>query len=77
MLGIVGHRDRFVDEQHWDAVLDPVRATKPRVVEELVVNQQQRPAVLRADQDAQQFFVEHGRRSAERLGDAATWPADA
>ena len=59
MLGIVGHRDSFVDEQHGDAVLDPVRATKPRVVEELVVNQQQRPAVLRTDQDAQQFLVEH------------------
>ena len=62
MLGIVGHRDRFVDEQHGDAVLDPVRATKPRVVEELLmagVNQQQRPAVLRTDQDAQQLLVDH------------------
>jgi hypothetical protein len=61
MLGLVGHRDRFVDEQDRDAVLDAVRAAKPRVVEELVVNQQQRPAVLRADEDAQKFFVEHNR----------------
>ena len=59
MLGIVGHRDSFVDEQHGDAVLDAVRATKPRVVEELVVDQQQGPAVLWADEDAQQLFVKH------------------
>jgi hypothetical protein len=59
MLGVVGHSDRLVDEQHRDAVLDAVRAPKARVVEELVVDQQQWPAVLRAHEDAQQFFVKH------------------
>ena len=59
MLGVVGHRDGLVDEQHRDAVLDAVRAAKPRVVEELVVDQQQGPAVLWADEDAQQLFVKH------------------
>ena len=33
---------------------------------ELVADQQQRPAVLRADQDAQQLFVEHSGGSADR-----------
>jgi hypothetical protein len=69
MLGVVGHSDRLVDEQHRDAVLDAVRAPKARVVEELaravlfaqalIVDQQQWPAVLRAHEDAQQFFVKH------------------
>ena len=62
MLGIVGHRDRLVDQKHGDAVLDAVRAAQPRVVEEFLmagVDQKQWPAVLRADQDAQQFVVEH------------------
>jgi len=62
MFGLVGHRDRLVDEQDRDAVLDAVCAVKPRVVEELVVHQQQRPAVFRAHEDAQQSFVEHGDR---------------
>ena len=57
MLGVVGHRDRLVDKKHWDAVLDAVCAAKPGVVEALVVDQQQRPAIFRADEDAQQFFV--------------------
>ncbi len=73
MRGIVGHRDRFVDKQNGDAVLDPVRATKPRVIEELLmagVNQQQRPAVLRTDQDAQKFLVEHNGRLADADEDA-------
>ena len=61
MLGVVGHSDRLVDKQNRDAVLDPVRAAQPRVVEEIVANQQQRTTVLRADENAQQFFVEHGR----------------
>ena len=59
MLGIVGHGDGFVDEQHRNAVLDAIGATQPGVVEELVVNQEQRSAVLWADQDAQQFLVQH------------------
>ena len=59
MLGLVGHRDRLVDEQYRDAVLDAVCATKPRVVEELLIHHQQRPSVFRADEDAQQFFVKH------------------
>jgi len=65
MLGVVGHRDRLVDEQNRDAVLDAVRAAKPGVIEELVVDQQQRPAVLRANQDAEQLFVEHNGRLAD------------
>ena len=36
-------------------------------------DQQQRPAVLRADQDAQQFFVEHADGSADRQVDEAAW----
>lgn len=59
MFGVIGHRDRLVDEKHWDAVLDAIRTTEPRVVEELVADQQQGPAVFRAYEDAQQFFVEH------------------
>ena len=80
MLGVVGHGDGFVDEQHRDAVLDAVGAAQPRVVEQLgctvlfaqalISDQQERPAVLRAYQDAQQFFVEHDAGSgAERLVD--------
>ncbi len=59
MLGVVGDVDGFVDEQYRNAVLDAIGATQPGVVEELVVNQEQRSAVLWADQDAQQFFVQH------------------
>jgi len=59
MLGVVGHRDRLVDEKHWDAVLDAIGAAKSRVVEVLVTDQQKGPAVLRADQNAQQFVVDH------------------
>ena len=71
MLGVVGHRDCLVDEKHRDAVLDAVRAAKPGVVEALVVDQQQRPAVFRADEDAQQSFVEHDRRLAGRTKEDA------
>ena len=53
MLGIVGDAHRLVDQEHGNAVLDAIGAPKPRVVEELVVNQQERAAVLRAYQDAQ------------------------
>jgi hypothetical protein len=59
MFGIIGHRDRLVDEKYGDAVLDAIRAPEPSVVEVLVVDQQQRPAVFRADEDAQQLVVEH------------------
>jgi len=59
MLGVVGHDYGFIDEQHGNAVLDPIRSSEPGVVEEFVINQKQRSAVLWADQDAQQFFVEH------------------
>src|SRR6476620_10756342 len=45
MLGVVGHRDRVVDQQQW-------------------------PAVFRTDEDAQQLFVEHGRRLADAEVDA-------
>ena len=70
MLGVVGHRDRVVDEKHRNAVLDADRAAKPGVVEELIVDQQQWPAVFRTDEDAQQLFVEHGRRLADAEVDA-------
>jgi hypothetical protein len=69
MFGVIGHRDRLVDEEHRDAVLDAVRAPKPGVVEKLaravlfaqalIGDHQERPAVLRADEDAQQFLVNH------------------
>jgi len=61
MLGIVGHRDGLVDEKNRDAVVDAIRAAQSRVVENLVIDQQQRPAVLRAHENAEQFFVDHGR----------------
>lgn len=59
MFGIIGHRDRLVDEKHGDAALDAIRAAEPSVVEELVVNKKQRPAVFWTDENAQQFVVEH------------------
>ena len=59
MLGVVGDVDGFVDKQHRNAVLDAIGATQPGVVKELVVDKEQRSAVLRADQDAQQFLVKH------------------
>ena len=59
VLGIVGHGNGLVDEQHRDAVLDAVGTPQPGVVQKFVVNEQQRSAVFRTDQDAQQFFVEH------------------
>ena len=77
MLGVVGHRDRFVDEQHRDAVLDAVAATQPRVVEQLIVTDQQEwPTVLGADQDVQQLLVEHRakKRSAGRHIDRVSAP---
>ena len=61
MFGIVGHRDGLVDEKNRDAVVDAIRAAQSRVVENLVIDQQQRPAVLRAHENAEQFFVDHGR----------------
>ena len=61
MFGVVSHRDRLVNEKHRNAVLDSIRAAQPRVVEVLVIDQQQGPAVLRADENAEQFFVDHGR----------------
>src|SRR6478672_13739853 len=76
MLGVVRHRDRLVDEKHRNAVFDAVRTAKPGVIEELVVDQQQRPTIFRADEDAQQLFVEHDRRLADRLIDGRTWDAD-
>jgi hypothetical protein len=65
VLGVIGHRDRLVNEQYRDAVLDAVCAAKPRVVQKLVVDQQQRPTIFRTDEDAQQFFVDHGRGLAD------------
>jgi hypothetical protein len=61
MFGIVGHRDGLVDEKNRDAVVDAIRAAQSRVVENLVIDQQQRPAVLRAHENAEQLFVDHGR----------------
>lgn len=60
MLGAVGNRHGFVDEKHWDAVLDAIRAAKAWVVEKLVVDERQWPAVLGANEDAQQPLVQHG-----------------
>jgi hypothetical protein len=40
VLGVVGHCDRLIDQQHRDAVLDPVRAAQPWVVEQLVIADQ-------------------------------------
>lgn len=77
MLSVVGHRDSLVDEKHRNAVLDAVRTAKPGVVEELVADQQQRPAVFRADEDAQQLFVEHEGRLADGLVDGAGLEEDA
>ena len=76
MLCVVGDIDRLVDEQHGDAVLDPVHPPKTWVVEALVVNEEQRPAILRADEDAQELFVEHDRGSADRLGDRVARATD-
>ena len=66
MLRVVGDRDRLVDKKHRDTVLNPVRTPKSWVVERLVADQQKRTPVLRADQDAQKFFVKHSGRSADR-----------
>ena len=52
MLGVVGHRDRLVDEKHWDAVLDAIGAAKSRVVEVLVTDQQPPEPLRNAFQDA-------------------------
>ena len=59
MFGVIGDGDRLVDEQNRDAVLDAIRTPQPWVVQAFVVNQQERSAVLRTDQDAQQFVIEH------------------
>ncbi len=66
MLRVFGDRDRLVDKQHRDTVLNPVRTPKSRVVERLVADQQKRTPVLRTDQDAQKFFVKHSGRSTDR-----------
>jgi hypothetical protein len=47
----------FVYQQHWDAVLNPVRTPQPRVVEHSavgVVGEHQRAPVRRAHQNAHQ-----------------------
>jgi hypothetical protein len=77
MFGVIGHLDGLVDEKYRDAVLDAVRAAEPSVVEELaravlfaqalIGDQQERPAVFRADEDAQQLFVEHDRQASRRV----------
>lgn len=72
MLGIVGHDDRLVDEQDRYVVFDAISTSQPWVVQIFGVNQQKRPAVLRTDQDAQQFFVEHDGGLADRQDDAGT-----
>src|SRR5260370_374786 len=60
---------RFVDEHDRDVVADGVAALEPRVVQRRFVGEvQQRPLVLGAGQDVEQFRVEgHGRQS-------AAWP---
>jgi len=40
MLAVVGDVDGLVDEQHRNAVLDPVGASQPGVIEELVVDEE-------------------------------------
>ena len=62
MLGLIGHADGFVDKQDRNTVLDAICVPQPRVVQKFVVYQQQRSAVLGADEDAQKFFVEHEGR---------------
>ena len=57
MLGVVGHLDGLIDQQHGNAVLDAVGTPQSRVVEELIVDEKQWPAILRAHEDAQQFLV--------------------
>ncbi len=58
MLGVIRHGEGLINQKHRDAVLDAVGPTQPRVVEQLVIaDQQQWPAVLGADQDVQQLFV--------------------
>lgn len=65
MCGVVGDVDGLVDQQHGDPVIDAVRTAKPGVVEEFVADEQQGSAVLRADQDVEQFLVEgHGDQPA-------------
>ena len=67
VFGVIRHGDGLVDQEHGDSILDAVAATQPRVVEQLIVaDQQEWPTVLGADQDVQQLFVEHGKRSAGR-----------
>jgi hypothetical protein len=59
VFGVVGHGDGFIDQQDRNTVLDAICTAEARVVQEFVVHQEKRSAVLGADQDGQQFFVQH------------------
>lgn len=50
-----------IGQQNRNAVLDGIRLAQARVVE-AVIDQQERTAIGRADQDAEQFRVEHVRQ---------------
>ena len=56
MLGLVD-LPGFVDQQHGDAVVDPVGAAQTLVVQRVVTSEQERALVLGAGQDRQQSFV--------------------
>lgn len=77
MFFIVGHCDGLVDQQDWNTVFDTVRPPQSWVVEKFVGHQKQWTAVFRADEDAQQFFVEHGWRQPNGMvivpGPAGAW----
>ena len=63
MLGVVVDGNCLIDEQDRDAIVDPVGAPQPWVVQVLVAHQQQRTVILGADQDAEQLLVEQGPTS--------------
>ena len=60
------HVDGLIDEQYRDSVVDSVGLLQPRVVKQ-VVDQQQRSAVDGAHQDAQKLLVQHGEPGATAL----------
>ncbi len=55
---VVADFDRLVDQQHRDTVFDAVSAPHPRVVQH-ISDQEQRASIGRANQNAQQGFVNH------------------
>ena len=53
--------DSFVDQQNGNPVVDSVGLTQTLVVQEPIIDEQERSAVNRTYQDVQQFLVDHGR----------------